>query len=68
MLVLSRKIQESVVVGGAGSFQPILKVVVLEIHGEKVKLGFDIAPDVPVHREEVWERIAAKLLPRSDAE
>ncbi len=57
MLVLSRKIQESVVVGGSDCFQRILKVKVLEIRGEKVKLGFDVDPDVPVHRLEVWERI-----------
>lgn len=57
MLVLSRKIQESVVVGGSDRFQRILKVKVLDIRGEKVKLGFDVDPDVPVHRLEVWERI-----------
>jgi carbon storage regulator CsrA len=57
MLVLTRKIQESVVVGGADRFQRILKVKVLEIRGEKVKLGFDVDPDVPVHRLEVWERV-----------
>ena len=57
MLVLTRKTQESVVVGGSDQFQQILKVKVLEIKGEKVKLGFDVDPDVPVHRLEVWERI-----------
>jgi carbon storage regulator len=57
MLVLTRKIQESVVVGGADHFKPILKVKVLEIRGEKVKLGFDVDADVPVHRLEVWERV-----------
>ena len=57
MLVLTRKIQESVVVGGADRFQRILKVKVLEIRGEKVKLGFDVDPDVPGHRLEVWERV-----------
>ena len=57
MLILTRKIQESVVVGGSDGFQRILKVKVLEIRGEKVKLGFDVDPDVPVHRLEVWERI-----------
>ncbi len=60
MLVLTRKIQESVVVGGSDRFHRILKVKVLEIRGEKVKLGFDIDPDVPVHRLEVWERIYAR--------
>ncbi|MEX2111608.1 MAG: carbon storage regulator [Pirellulales bacterium] len=57
MLVLTRKLQESVVVGGSDRFQSLLKVKVLEIRGEKVKLGFDVDPQVPVHRAEVWERI-----------
>jgi carbon storage regulator CsrA len=60
MLVLTRKIQESVVVGGSDRFQRVLKVQVLEIRGEKVKLGFDVDSGVPVHRLEVWERIFGK--------
>jgi carbon storage regulator CsrA len=60
MLVLTRRIEESVVVGGADRFQHILKVKVLEIRGEKVKLGFEVDPDVPVHRLEVWERISGR--------
>ena len=59
MLVLSRRSQECVVVGGSESFQRKLTVKVLEIKGEKVKLGFDVDPDVPVHRLEVYERIVA---------
>ena len=59
MLVLSRKSQESVVVGGSDRFQRKLTVKVLEIKGEKVKLGFDVDPAVPVHRLEVYERIMA---------
>ncbi len=62
LLVLSRKNQESVVVGGAGGFERLLKVKVLEISGEKVKLGFDVDPEIPVHRLEVWERIRAERL------
>jgi len=57
MLVLSRKCQESVVVGGSAGFERLLKVTVLEIVGGKVRLGFDVDKDVPVHRWEVWERI-----------
>ena len=63
MLVLTRKSQESVVVGGSDHFQRILRVKVLEIRGEKVKLGFDVDSDVPVHRLEVWERIKAGIGP-----
>jgi carbon storage regulator CsrA len=57
MLVLSRKKQESVVVGGSDGFHRLLRVKVLEIRGANVKLGFDVDPDVPVHRLEVWEQI-----------
>jgi carbon storage regulator CsrA len=57
MLVLSRKSQESVVVGGAGGFERLLKVTVLEIGAGRVRLGFEVDKAVPVHRWEVWERI-----------
>ena len=57
MLVLSRKSMESVVVGGPGRFEPMLKVTVLEIKNGSVRLGFEADASVPVHRAEVWERI-----------
>jgi carbon storage regulator CsrA len=60
VLVLSRKNHESVVVGGGGSFPGLLKVTVLEVTSGKVKLGFEVAPDVPVHRLELWERMKAR--------
>ncbi len=58
MLVLSRKNQESVVVGGADGFHRLLKVKVLEIKSGRVRLGFEVDSDIPVHRLEVWERIS----------
>ncbi len=57
MLVLSRKTQESVVVGGSGGFEQLLKVTVVEIKNGRVRLGFEAASGIPVHRLEVWERI-----------
>ena len=42
MLVLSRRSQESVVVGGASEVDRMLKVTVLEINGGRVRLGFDV--------------------------
>ncbi len=57
MLVLSRKNQESVVVGGADGLHRLLKVKVLEIKSGRVRLGFEVDADIPVHRLEVWERI-----------
>jgi carbon storage regulator len=68
MLVLTRKSQESVMVGGSNGFEGILKVTVLEIAGGKVRLGFEAAAHVPVHRWEVWERIRAGGRPQSPAE
>ena len=67
MLVLSRRSQESVVVGGHNSTQPMLKVTVLEIGAGKVRLGFEVNGDVPVHRWEVWQRICAEARPLPSA-
>jgi len=57
MLVLSRKSNESVVIGGHNPMERLLKVTVLQICGGRVKLGFEVNDDVPVHRLEVWERM-----------
>ena len=59
MLILSRKRQEAVVVGGPDGYETLLKVTVLAIDNNKVRLGFEARDDVPVHRLEVWERIRA---------
>ena len=47
MLVLSRKSQELVVVGGPGAFEQLLKVTVLEIKSDRVGLGFEADADDP---------------------
>lgn len=60
MLVLSRKSQESVVVGASEGVEPLLTVTVLEIRGGCVRLGFKADADLPVHRSEVWERIRTR--------
>jgi carbon storage regulator CsrA len=57
MLVLSRKQKEAVVVGEVDGFGRLLKITVLEIHHGSVRLGFEAADEVPIHRSEVWERI-----------
>jgi len=67
MLVLTRKSQETIVVGGADGLERLVTVTVLEIGAGKVKLGFQARDSVPVHRGEVWERIrAAKPPPGSE--
>jgi len=57
MLVLTRKNQESVVVGARNGFESVLTVTVLEIRAGRVKLGFEADSSVPIHRHEVWKRI-----------
>lgn len=51
MLVLSRKTHECVVIDG----RIIVKIV--RIDGEVVKVGIQAPPDVPVHRQEVYDEI-----------
>ncbi len=68
MLVLSRKNRESVVVGGRGGFEQLLKVTVLEIKNDRVRLGFEADAGIPVHRWEVWERIRGGGLADSQPE
>ena len=52
MLVLSRRKDEAIVIGDN------IRLMVLEVRGDKVRLGIDAPRDVPVHREEIAEAIA----------
>ena len=51
MLVLSRKVGESIVIGGR------ISVTVVRVEGETVRLGIAAPADVPVHRQEVYDEI-----------
>jgi carbon storage regulator CsrA len=59
MLVLTRKVRESVRIGGPGGRGPMITFTVLEVNGKSVRLGFEADSDVPIHRAEVWARICA---------
>jgi len=59
MLVLSRKCNESIVIGGVVGGEVGFKVTVVGVKAGKVRLGVDADPDVSVHRWEVWERMCA---------
>ena len=63
MLILSRKSQEAVVVSGTNGYEQVLKVIVLELRGGSVKLGFEAPEEIPIYRHEVWERIRAECRP-----
>lgn len=51
MLVLSRKKNESIVINND------ITIVVVEIRGDKVRLGVEAPKEVPVHRREVYEAL-----------
>jgi carbon storage regulator len=51
MLVLNRKRGEAVMIGEN------VEVTVLQVHGDRVKLGFRSPIDVAIHREEIYQKI-----------
>ena len=57
LLVLSRKSNESIVIDGK------IKVIIVAIHGQSVKLGIDAPSSVPVNRSEVQQRVAYESAP-----
>ena len=54
MLIISRKKNESIVINND------ITVVVVEIRGDKVRLGIDAPREIPVHRREVYDAIQRK--------
>lgn len=51
MLVLSRQRDESIFIGDN------IKITVVDIRGDKVRLGITAPSEIPVHRQEVYEAI-----------
>ena len=50
MLVLTRKPNESIRIGD-------IKVMIVDVRGERVRIGIEAPPHVAVHREEIYEAI-----------
>jgi carbon storage regulator len=55
MLILARKLRQSIIIG-----DNLITVTVLSVDRGQVRLGIVAPPDVPVHREETAERIRAE--------
>ena len=51
MLVVTRKRGEALIIGDD------VIITVVEIRGDKVRIGIEAPAEVPVHRREVWEAI-----------
>lgn len=51
MLVLTRKVKETLIIGSQ------IKITVVAVDGDKVKLAIDAPKDIPILRQEVFEAI-----------
>lgn len=51
MLVLSRQRDESIVIGDN------IVITIVDVRGDKVRLGIDAPTEIPVHRQEVYDAI-----------
>ncbi len=51
MLVLARKVGQSIVIGGN------IEILVIEVRGDQVRLGIEAPKSIPVHRKELLEQI-----------
>ncbi len=60
MLVLSRKRDEQIVISDN------IVITVVDIRGDKVRLGIEAPKDIPVHRQEVFDAIQRENKQRSD--
>ena len=61
MLVLSRQRDETIIIGDD------IEITVVDIRGEKVRLGINAPPHIPVHRKEVYEAIRREKLSSGQA-
>ncbi len=62
MLVLSRQRDESIVIGDN------IVITIVDIRGDKVRLGINAPAEIPVHRQEVYDAIQRENLRASRIE
>lgn len=55
MLVLSRQRDETIMIGDA------IRVTIVEVRGDKVRIGIEAPKDVSVHRQEVYDAIKREI-------
>ena len=51
MLILTRRVNETITVGDS------ITITVLGVQGSQVRIGINAPKDIPVHREEIYQRI-----------
>ena len=55
MLVLSRQRDQTIVIGDN------IRIIIVDVRGDKVRVGIDAPRDVSVHREEIYDAIQQEL-------
>jgi carbon storage regulator len=62
MLVLSRQRDESIIIGDN------IVITIVDIRGDKVRLGIEAPKEVPVHRQEVYDAIQRERIQNESEE
>ena len=60
MLVLSRQKDETIVIGDD------IEITIVDVRGDKVRLGITAPKDIPVHRREVYDAIQREKKEKSE--
>ena len=55
MLVLSRQRDETIVIGDS------IRITIMEVRGDKVRIGIEAPRDVTVHRQEIYDAIKQEM-------
>ncbi len=64
MLILTRRIGEKIMIG---NIDEVIEVAVLGVNGGQVRIGIDAPDNIPVHREEIFNKIESQKKEGSDA-
>jgi carbon storage regulator len=64
MLILTRRIGETITVGNDGK----VKFTVLDVNRRQVKIGIDAPREIAIHRDEIFQKILSNKSQKSDPE
>ena len=60
MLVLTRRLNQSILIGDPRKPEECIEVTGIEVRGDQVRIGTKASRDVVVHRREIYDEIAAE--------
>ena len=56
MLVLTRRVDQSIIIGDPRKPEECIEVVVVEVRGDQVRIGVQAPRETTVDRKEIWEQ------------